>query len=182
MEAETPEVPQPSPEPANDVIVNGEVEQTQEQNGEIDKTEETKDEGKQSPIQEEENKWAKKSTDEEGFNIRSFNDNILEFTEIIDSEKYRNVDEDYPVDDLINVVAQISDTIQEFKRQNQESQEKLEGLRQHMKTVKESIHFSVSRKAFEIRPGKIGLVYVHTLTLFQSYCDLEVGKTQSLKS
>lgn len=95
--------------------------------------------------------WAEKSREDDGFNIRSFNDNILEFTEIFDSDRYKNVDEDYPVEDLIGVVAQISNTIEEFKQQTQNSQQQLEGLRMKMKQVKENIQFSVSRKAFDIR-------------------------------
>ncbi|XP_061190143.1 death domain-containing protein 1-like [Saccostrea echinata] len=96
-------------------------------------------------------RWAEKSKDDEGFNIRSFNDNILEFTEIFDSDRYRNVDSNYPVEDLMGVVSQISNTIEEFKQQTQNSQQQLEGLRMKMKQVKENIQFSVSRKAFEIR-------------------------------
>lgn len=102
--------------------------------------------------------WAEKSREDDGFNIRSFNDNILEFTEIFDSDRYKNVDEDYPVEDLIGVVAQISNTIEEFKQQTQNSQQQLEGLRMKMKQVKENIQFSVSRKAFDIRTGKKSLM------------------------
>lgn len=102
--------------------------------------------------------WAEKSREDDGFNIRSFNDNILEFTEIFDSDRYKNVDEDYPVEDLIGVVAQISNTIEEFKQQTQNSQQQLEGLRMKMKQVKENIQFSVSRKAFDIRTGKTSLM------------------------
>lgn len=102
--------------------------------------------------------WAEKSREDDGFNIRSFNDNILEFTEIFDSDRYKNVDEDYPVEDIIGVVAQISNTIEEFKQQTQNSQQQLEGLRMKMKQVKENIQFSVSRKAFDIRTGKKSLM------------------------
>ncbi|KAK3095023.1 hypothetical protein FSP39_009314 [Pinctada imbricata] len=127
-----------------------------------------------------EDKWAKKSTDENGFNIRSFNDNILEFTEIFDSDKYRTVDEAYPVDDLISVVGQISDSIPgvqeaepgitgETRRTQAEDED---GQREHP--------LSVSRNAFEIRPDdEVQSVEEKELTEKLAKLNAEVAKANS---
>lgn len=72
--------------------------------------------------------WVEKLREDDGFNICLFNDNILEFMEIFDFDCYKNVDEDYLVEDLIGVVVQILNIIEEFKQQMQNSQQQFEGL------------------------------------------------------
>lgn len=144
----------PTEEVPNGLNKEEEKDEGEENVSEKEDSEEPENVNGNSDVKENDKKWAERSKDEDGYNIRSFNDNILEFTEIFDSDRYRNVDENYPVEDLMNVVAQISNTIEEFKQQTQNSQQQLEGLRTKMKQVKENIQFSVSRKAFEIRTGK----------------------------
>lgn len=105
----------------------------------------------------------KKETEEnkepERFSIHTFNDNIMEYTELFDSDKFRNVGDDFPVDDLIAVVNSISGTINDFKEQTLNSQKQLEGLREKMKNVKETIHISISKNAVAIHLGEYTFMF-----------------------
>jgi hypothetical protein len=144
----------PTDEVPNGLTKEEEKDEREQNVNENENSEEPEVVNDNSEVKENDTKWAERSKEDDGYNIRSFNDNILEFTEIFDSDRYQNVDENYPVEDLMKVVGQISNTIEEFKQQTQNSQQQLEGLRKKMKQVKENIQFSVSRKAFEIRTGR----------------------------
>ncbi|XP_046546528.1 death domain-containing protein 1-like [Haliotis rubra] len=87
----------------------------------------------------------------ENFDIKSFNSSIGDFVEMFSEPRYQEVDADYPVDDLISVVSMVSASIEEFKSYTSDSQRQLEDLRDKMRTVKENIHMSVTRQAFEIK-------------------------------
>lgn len=102
--------------------------------------------------------WAEKSTDE--YKIRSFDDNILEYTEIFDNDKFKTIHSEYPVDDLISAVNSVSGAIDEFKQQSLASQIKLEGLREKMKEVKEAIHHNIAKNAVQL-PGKSSSYIIH---------------------
>lgn len=145
----------------NDSLTTKEEEELAYPNGQIDSSKDPKAEERQkSPepeIKEESptEKWAEKSTDE--YNIRSFNDNILEFTEIFDNDKFKTVDATYPVEDLISVVNSVSTAIDEFKEQTLASQVKLEGLRTKMKEVKHAIHHNIAKNAVELPDDEAGV-------------------------
>ncbi|XP_033724899.1 death domain-containing protein 1-like [Pecten maximus] len=152
-------------------------------NGQIDTNNDTKTEesGHTSPepeMKEEKSaeKWAEKSTDE--YNIRSFNDNILEFTEIFDNDKFRTVDSAYPVEDLISVVNSVSTAIDEFKEQTLASQSKLEGLREKMKEVKEAIHHNIAKNAVQLPDDEVG-VEERELTEKLTRLNAEVAKANA---
>jgi hypothetical protein len=136
-------------EEAMKVEVN--TEQTKEEtNLEI----EIEPEAKETPQQEDQKDetWAEKAP--EGYNIMSFNDTILEYSDVFESDKFNTVNEDFPVDELISFVNIISGTIEEFKQQSQDSQKQLEGLCSKMRQVKENIHYSITKKQIELTPGK----------------------------
>ncbi|XP_063437770.1 death domain-containing protein 1-like [Mytilus trossulus] len=95
-------------------------------------------------------KWAEKAPEE--YNIKSFNDKILEYSEVFETDKFDNVNEDFPVEDLISFVNVISGTIDEFKQQSQDSQKQLEELCSKMKHVKQNIHFSITKRQMELSP------------------------------
>ncbi|XP_021350911.1 death domain-containing protein 1-like [Mizuhopecten yessoensis] len=123
-----------------------------------------------------EEKWAEKATDE--YNIRSFNDNILEFTEIFDNDKFKTVDSAYPVEDLISVVNSVSSAIDEFKEQTLASQVKLEGLREKMKEVKEAIHHNIAKNAVQLPDDEVG-VEERELTEKLTRLNAEVAKANA---
>ncbi|XP_048251559.1 death domain-containing protein 1-like [Haliotis rufescens] len=87
----------------------------------------------------------------DNFDIKSFNSSIGDFLEVFSEPRYQEVDSDYPVDDLISVVSMVSASIEEFKTYTSDSQRQLEDLRDKMRTVKENIHMSVTRQAFDIK-------------------------------
>ncbi|XP_060082127.1 death domain-containing protein 1-like [Ylistrum balloti] len=150
-------------------------------NGQIDANNDVKTDEieTKSPEPEEEQpveKWAEKSTDE--YNIRSFNDNILEFTEIFDNDKFKTVDSAYPVEDLISVVNSVSSAIDEFKEQTLASQSKLEGLREKMKEVKQAIHHNIAKNAVEL-PDDEASVEERELTEKLTRLNAEVAKANA---
>lgn len=133
------------------------TEQTkEEQNIEMD----IEPEANETPLQEEQRDqkdqkdetWAEKAP--EGYNIKSFNDTILEYSDVFESDKFNTINEDFPVDELISFVNVISGTIEVFKQQSQDSQKQLEGLCSKMRQVKENIHYSITKKQIELTPGK----------------------------
>lgn len=114
-------------------------------------------EAKETPQQEEQKNqkdetWAEKAP--AGYNIMSFNDTILEYSDVFESDKFNTVNEDFPVDELISFVNVISGTIEKFKQQSQDSQKQLESLCSKMRQVKENIHYSITKKQIELTPGK----------------------------
>lgn len=98
----------------------------------------------------EEDKWAEKAPEE--YKIKSFNDKILEYSEVFDSDRFNNIDQDFPVEDLVSFVNVISGTIDEFKQQSQSSQKQLEDLCNKMRHVKANIHYSITKRQMELSP------------------------------
>ncbi|ESO89736.1 hypothetical protein LOTGIDRAFT_164757 [Lottia gigantea] len=90
------------------------------------------------------------------FDIKTFNSSISDYVELFSSPKFTKVETDYPVDDLISVVSEISSAIEDYKAYTAASQQHLEDLRNRMKTVKENVRMSVTRQAFQIQEGDDG--------------------------
>ena len=61
---------------------------------------------------------------------------------------------DYPVDDLMSVVSMVSASIDEYREHSQHTQQQLTHLRDAMKTVKENLHLSITRQAFDLSAGE----------------------------
>ncbi|KAK6184688.1 hypothetical protein SNE40_007107 [Patella caerulea] len=85
------------------------------------------------------------------FDIKSFNTSISDYVDLFSSPKFTSLDGNYPIDNLISVVSDISASIEDYKIYTADSQRNLEELRNRMKTVKENIHMSVTRQAFELQ-------------------------------
>ena len=107
---------------------------------------------------------------------KSFNDNIIEFTEIFESDRFQKVDQDYPVEDLISIVTAISHTIEEFKQQTLSSQNQLEGLRMKMREVKENIHSTVTKTSMQFPNGKFVSIYCRSWLNRHSSCSTNAYK------
>nr|KAG5693980.1 hypothetical protein BaRGS_002278 [Batillaria attramentaria] len=51
----------------------------------------------------------------DNYDIRSFNSSLNEFVGVLKDKRYQEVNDDYPVDDLLSVVSMVSATIEEYK-------------------------------------------------------------------
>lgn len=94
----------------------------------------------------------------DNYDIRSFNSSLDEFVGVLSNPRYQEMADDYPVDDLLSVVSMVSATIDEYKTHAQQTQRQLEALRDTMKTVKENLHLSVTRQAFDLRAEEVETV------------------------
>lgn len=145
-----------TPDSEEESVVGMKMDENIQNNNEEIKTKNNKTEENETAqpevkkVEENDEKWAEKST--EGSKIKSFNDTILEYTEVFDSDRFNNFNEDFPVDELISFVNVISGTIEEFKQQSQDSQKQLEELCNKMRHVKDNIHFSITKKQMELSP------------------------------
>lgn len=151
--AKTPEQEVEVAEDLNKDQQKNDIDDVAEQNGGIrghtaSPVEEDPDDSKE----EKGDKWAEKASEE--YQIKSFNDKILEYSEVFETDKFNTVDQDFPVEDLVSFVNVISGTIDEFKQQSQNSQKQLEDLCNKMRHVKENIHFSITKRQMELSPGR----------------------------
>lgn len=90
----------------------------------------------------------------EVFTLERFNNTVDNFSDIFSQNKYTNVTDDYPVEDLVTLVSEVTESIEEYKQQTLSSQRHLEDLRGRMHDVKEKIQTSVQKKTNAIRMSK----------------------------
>ena len=90
----------------------------------------------------------------EKFTIEKFNRNMDDFVDVFTSDKYMHVTDDYPVNELVSVVSDVTTSVEEFKQQTVSSQRHLEDLRETMRRVKEKLQMNVQKKANVIRVGE----------------------------
>uniref|UniRef100_A0A0B7AXY5 Uncharacterized protein n=3 Tax=Arion vulgaris TaxID=1028688 RepID=A0A0B7AXY5_9EUPU len=92
--------------------------------------------------------YKKSNVTPENFNVKEFNTNVAEFTRTLDDPRFCQVDSEYPVEDLVSLVNMVTKTVNDY---NSDTQMQLTDLRQTMKTIKESLHFSVTRQALDLK-------------------------------
>lgn len=92
-----------------------------------------------------------KRLNRDNYDIRSFNASLGEFVGVLSDRRFQEMSDDYPVDDLLSVVSMVSATIEEYKEHTVHTQKQLEALRNTMRTVKENIHITVTRQAWDLR-------------------------------
>ncbi|KAK0067897.1 death domain-containing protein 1, partial [Biomphalaria pfeifferi] len=85
------------------------------------------------------------------FNVREFNTNLTEFIRTLDDPRFSQVDQEYPMKEFTSIIGMITKSVNDYRQHTHDSQLQLEHLRERMKTIKESLHFSVSRQAMDLR-------------------------------
>ncbi|KAH3865875.1 hypothetical protein DPMN_028919 [Dreissena polymorpha] len=90
----------------------------------------------------------------EVFTLEKFNDVVDNFSDVFSSHKYTNITDEYPVEDLVTLVNDVTGKIEEYKQQTITSQRHLEDLRGRMHEVKRRIQENVQKKSNAIRMGK----------------------------
>ncbi|CAL1545348.1 unnamed protein product [Lymnaea stagnalis] len=85
------------------------------------------------------------------FNVREFNTNMSEFIKTLDDPRYSQVDGEYPVGELVSVVQMVTKSVNDYRTHTSDTQSQLEHLRDAMKTIREHLHFSVTRQAMDLR-------------------------------
>lgn len=90
----------------------------------------------------------------EVFTLEKFNDTVDSFSDVFSQQKFTNVTDEYPVEDLVTLVHDVTGSIEEYKQQTLSSQRHLEDLRERMRDVKERIQTSVQKKTNAIRMRK----------------------------
>ena len=98
----------------------------------------------------------------EVFTIEKFNNTMDNFVDKFSSSKFLNVGEEYPVDDLISVVTQVTESVEEYKQQTLSSQQHLDELRNKMKDVKHSIQQNIEKRSNAIRMSEYCYVKLFT--------------------
>ncbi|KAL8572365.1 hypothetical protein ACOMHN_023134 [Nucella lapillus] len=87
---------------------------------------------------------------QENYDVRSFNSNLDEFVDVLNDRRYQEMGGEYPVEDLMSVVSMVSAVIEEYKDHTQHTQNQLHVLRDVMKNMKENLHLSITREAFDL--------------------------------
>lgn len=95
----------------------------------------------------------------EVFTLETFNDKMDSFSNVFSSAKFTNVTDDYPVDEIVDVVNDVKEKIDEYKQQTLTSQRHLSALRERMHDVKERIQNNVQQKSNAIRMSEFLLSY-----------------------
>lgn len=90
----------------------------------------------------------------DGFILENFHNTVDTFTDIFSSQKFTNVTDDYPVDELVRVVNDVTNKIEAYKQQTLSSQRHLEELRMRMRDVKERIQNNIQQNNNAIRMSK----------------------------
>lgn len=91
---------------------------------------------------------------QDGFILEKFNHTVDTFADAFASQKFTNVTDDYPVDELVRVVNDVTHTIEEYKQHTLSSQRHLEELRVRMRDVKERIQNNIQQNNNVIRMSK----------------------------
>lgn len=94
------------------------------------------------------------SLEPEVFTLEKFNNTMDSFSDIFSQNKFTNVTDDYPVEDLVTLVNDVTKSIEEYKEQTLTSQRHLDELQGRMRDVKERIQTSVQKKTNAIRMSK----------------------------
>ncbi|BFZ14128.1 hypothetical protein BsWGS_17167 [Bradybaena similaris] len=108
-------------------------------------------ESKDAGAQNERTEYRKCNITPENFNVKEFNTNMTEFIRTLEDPRYGQVDAEYPIEDLVSLVAMVTKSVSHYKVHSTDSQRQLEGLRDTMRSMKENLHFSVTRQALNLR-------------------------------
>lgn len=90
----------------------------------------------------------------EVFTLEKFNNTVDSFSGVFSSQKFTHVTDDYPVEELVHVVSEVTEKIEEYKQQTVSSQRHLEGLREKMHEVRDRLQDNIRQKSNAIRMGK----------------------------
>lgn len=90
----------------------------------------------------------------EVFTLEKFNNTVDSFSSVFSSQKFTHVTDDYPADELVHVVSEVTEKIEEYKQQTVSSQRHLEGLREKMYEVRGRLQDNIRQKSNAIRMGK----------------------------
>ena len=88
------------------------------------------------------------------FTLEKFKNSMDVFSDTFSQNKYTNVTDNYPVDDLMALIGDVTECVEEYKQQTLASQRHLEVLRERMRDIKERIQDNVQSKSNAIRMSK----------------------------
>ena len=88
------------------------------------------------------------------FTLEKFNKTMDTYSDKFSASKFTHVTDDYPTEELIAVISEVTVKIDEYKQETLSSQQHLNALRQRMHEVKERIRHNIQQKSNAIRMGK----------------------------
>ena len=88
------------------------------------------------------------------FESQSFLNNLFELSEKLQTERYQTLNEDFPVDELKSMVTAVVRTMDNFKNYTIHAQKQIEGIREHMKDMREKIHKKIATRPCDPNTSK----------------------------
>ena len=100
----------------------------------------------------------------EDFESRSFLNNLSELSAKLQTESYQTLNEEFPVDELKNMVTAVVTTMDNFKNYTIHSQKKMEGVREQMKDIRERIHKKIAARPYDPNTSKCSLPIIFIMS------------------
>ena len=90
----------------------------------------------------------------EDFESKTFLNNLSELSEKLQSERYQTLNEEFPVDELKSMVTAVVRTMDNFRDYSKHCQQQMEGIREHMKVMREKIHKRIAARPYDPNTSK----------------------------
>ena len=90
----------------------------------------------------------------EDFESKTFLNNLSELSEKLQSERYQTLNEEFPVDELKSMVTAVVRTMDNFRDYSKHCQQQMEGIREHMKVMRERIHKKIAARPYDPNTSK----------------------------
>ena len=90
----------------------------------------------------------------EDFESKVFLENLSELVGKLQSETYQSLNEDYPVDELKNMVTAVVRTMNNFRDYSKHCQQQMEDIRENMKSMRERIHKKIASRPYDPNTSK----------------------------
>lgn len=90
----------------------------------------------------------------EDFESKTFLNNLSELSEKLQSERYQTLNEEFPLDELKSMVTAVVRTMDNFRDYSKHCQQQMEGIREHMKVMREKIHKRIAARPYDPNTSK----------------------------